>query len=281
MKNQGIDGQVELGSSFLTQGRAAEATDLLRKALAAQRDLPVAEAAATGDREVMILLLVGDAEFLLERFDTALASFEEALGLCAGLDDKRPEALALSGCGECHLARGELIEARDRYQCSLDLFAAYGETEAEMWVAIDLGLTGCGLGESSAQKTFDRALELATELESCDGEVAALCGLSLYRLRAGDYRGALSELERARAVIREHERAGLEPMVLVGFANLRYAQGRPKMAMVFLNRVERTIDPTGKGGDAIGMVKRVIAVAKRKVFEPTGGPTSEARAEDH
>jgi tetratricopeptide (TPR) repeat protein/transcriptional regulator with XRE-family HTH domain len=120
-----VDGRLALlhllGRAYMEQGAVEQAEALLTKALTQ----------ATALRRRFRVMEVRRAQGLLElrqaRWPEAAQALEEALALCQGMHTPYEEAKTLSVAGELHRAKGEPIEARERWEAALSILHRLGE----------------------------------------------------------------------------------------------------------------------------------------------------------
>jgi tetratricopeptide (TPR) repeat protein len=174
---------------------------------------------------------LGGRAAIARRFDEAVAEYERALELSAGIGDPSGEGWAL--CGLAQVAGGQdrfdetrrrFEEARAKFEQARALFREEGDRTAEAWAIYGLAHVARRqhrfaearkqFGEAQAQ--FERAGELFREEGDRDGEAWTLYGLGMIAWDQGRYDNARIRFERGLGLFRMVGDTGGEAQTLEG-----------------------------------------------------------------
>ncbi|WP_412543121.1 tetratricopeptide repeat protein [Longispora sp. K20-0274] len=167
-----------------------DAVVLHTRVVDATRDHPGIHAHALRD--------LGQALFLLGRYDTALRQLSRAGDTYRALGDRIGEARTLESAGAVYGQRGDLDRSLAHVRLALQLYRAAGERHGEGGTLITLGTAHARLGEyDQAAAAWRQALTVNRELGNRHGEGSALTGLGIVYQRTGQFDLALEYLHQA------------------------------------------------------------------------------------
>ena len=191
-----------LGTLHALIGHDREAQDLLRQAAARA-------AAGSEKRRTSILAAQGWVDHLAGRSEAALARFDEASALAEAAGDRRALAGLWDRRGTVLLTLGRAAEAASAYRRSLALSRSFDSRLGEANTLANLGWLEIETGAPArARRRLRRAVDLLAASGDAQAEVFARAGLCRAERLTGDLRAALREGEAAVRLV-ERLRGGL------------------------------------------------------------------------
>lgn len=215
---------------FFDSGRADEAVDRYRQAVAVQRGLLAEAADPVRVRTVLAQWLIdlGAAQDYINQADAARASIDESVALLQTLIAESPENLALLvDLATGLMAQGDLVDRQQQWPAALELYEEavalarrYAQEMGHSVRAIHLLINALTrLGEAQAQledaaasvATFGECQSLIAQLLARHGDTAdalrmrtiVLEGLAAAHLAMGDAATAIDELQNSLALARQ------------------------------------------------------------------------------
>ena len=161
------------------------------------------------------------------QFEKAIPLREEALGLARVDNDRRKEAVALSGLGGCYADMGEQSKALELTQQALALYLELSDKSGESTTRGNLANRYSDLGRSAeAIEQYERAIALDEELESPKDKCLDTLNLADLYSDLGDNARASSLGEDARQIAHAIGYRLIESGATILLANLMVREGR-------------------------------------------------------
>lgn len=185
------------GRVYARQGRPADAIPLMEEAAAIFERLGAVEDLPR------TYVNRGSASYDLDRPD-ALPWFEKAVGAARYVVDVRMEAYAMSSAAAPLIERGEIRKAERYLHRARGIFEDFGERSAIGGVELNLGNAYAAQGHwTDAEEDFGRALQAARDTGKRALEATAHLNHGQMLKRRGLADGARAHLEEARRIFRE------------------------------------------------------------------------------
>lgn len=211
----------------------------LRMATSQDRNRVLAESALAEGKEL-------ESQMMAESRKSAIAKYEEALGLFRAAGDRGGEAAALTSLGSVNDALGERRKALDHYSQALPLLRAAGDRRGEAAALSDLGLVYDSLGDK--QKAMDhhnQALLLMRAVGDRSGESVALNNIATVYIALGERQKALDYYNQALPLRRAvGDREG-EAATLNNLASVYGVLGEKQRALDYYNQALTLIRAVG------------------------------------
>jgi tetratricopeptide (TPR) repeat protein/transcriptional regulator with XRE-family HTH domain len=214
--------RLNLGSSYLRQGRFEDAADHLGQALALCQ--------AIGDRadEARTHANLGLVDLMLGRPQPAIGHFGQSLALHRELGDRPGEARALGNLGFLGLRQGRYLEAIELLEQSLAVSRQIGDPGGEARALANLGEVETRLGRfPQAAAHLERARALAHQFNDRVAEADTVASLGLLELRQGRFPQASSHLRQSLSLSRTSGDLSGQAVALNGLGEVLLATGRP------------------------------------------------------
>jgi tetratricopeptide (TPR) repeat protein len=141
----------DLGECYRSLGRFTEAIEVLKQALAIDREL------GNRDDEVAPLANLGNTYYELGQIPQAIELYEQALAISRVTGNRQAEAAVLAGLGNSYDDLGQSPRAIDLYEQALAVTRQIGDRGAEAAHLGNLGITYLRLGQ------IPRAIELSEQ----------------------------------------------------------------------------------------------------------------------
>lgn len=117
------------------------------------------------DRKAVFLSVNGQLQLYLSRYDSAMISFDQALGVYTQIGDIGSQAVTLSQIADILSIQGKQREAIGYYRRALERLEDFPKVSSLASLSNNLGLIYIRLGEvDSAKYCFQQALDIATEI---------------------------------------------------------------------------------------------------------------------
>jgi predicted ATPase/DNA-binding transcriptional LysR family regulator len=202
-----------------------------REALVVLEPLIQGSRGVRADLRAGVLTIAGTLATESDRQDDAERWLDEAVGLARGLGDAERTAWALKGLARLSFARGDLAEARTRYDESLALFE-----QLEQWVPVggrlnDLAMVSRAAGDLDEARAFmERALAISRASGDPHGPPADLHTLGDIELDAENFERAQELFGEALELTLEIGEPYQTAHCLAGLAAVAGATGKPHVA---------------------------------------------------
>jgi tetratricopeptide (TPR) repeat protein len=184
---------------YWCQGDYEAAQSQLEQALALARQ-PVADGETAGQRwvEAQSICYLGFVAVNKGHYDEARRRFEQALGICREIGDRRSESSAVNSLGVAAYYQGDVAAARAYWEQALQIRRDIGFRGGEGVMLINLSATATDLGDYAGARAYlEQALHIARETGDPQNEAIALRNLGSNSDALGDYQGARACLEEA------------------------------------------------------------------------------------
>jgi len=215
-RGEGID-LGNLGIVYANLGQMEQAIDHTQQALAIARE--------TGDRrnEGTLLGNLGGTYSFLGQVEQAIDHYQQALAIARETGDRASEANQLGNLGIAYSELGQAEQAIDHTQQALAIFKEIGYQYGESLAYVNLGdirFTQSRLSEACV--LYERAHQIADDIQNRQVQSESTYGLALAQLAAGN----LAAAAQAIAVARQHDYVPMNAAVLAlqGVIHLRTEQ---------------------------------------------------------
>jgi tetratricopeptide (TPR) repeat protein len=202
-------------------------------------ELALAACRRAGNRfgEAWLLLSLGTLDVLSERYERALACFNQSLTILRDLGDKTGEAYALEGLGFAFTRSGDLDQAAACFDRCLGHFETIGHQPGIANTLRGLADTHRAAGRlDQAASCYRRCLELFVELDDREYEAAALRGYGRLHQARGQFDEAAACYRRCLAIFGELAYGRGLAITHRLLAELHLAMGEPSKAIAYLDR---------------------------------------------
>ncbi|MGH8232829.1 MAG: ATP-binding protein [Rhodanobacteraceae bacterium] len=204
-----------------------------------ERGLEVAR--QVGDKGVEIMALTSLAVSLgfLQRYEDAVALFEECLHSCEESGSQGETAAALSNLAVARLALGEHEKARDLMERALESFLKRKEWTAAAWCLNQLGDAAMVAGrDEEAKELYQRSAQRFLKLADFLGIARCWTDLGQLALQRGEFSEAASRFADALRIYRKQGFLSGVANLIEGCAALAVAKGRYTQALVLAGVAE-------------------------------------------
>jgi CHAT domain-containing protein/tetratricopeptide (TPR) repeat protein len=223
------------GNALAAQGRAQEALDSYRQALAKAREMPFPEYLR---EQALAHNGMGNLFTYQDRREPARDHLREAVRLADLAGDAEVQASALTRLANIDQRDGQLEEARERLVQALAIHRAAGNRWGEAATLGSLGTVRLLAGETEeAGEAYRSSLAISQDLHDGLGEGFALLNLGRYFYEKGDFRQALAHHERAAELFRKIGSPRGEVSTLFGSARALLELGELDAARERLEKV--------------------------------------------
>jgi tetratricopeptide (TPR) repeat protein/transcriptional regulator with XRE-family HTH domain len=223
-----------------SRGRFGDAAGLHARALAAAR--------AAGDTvgELDALNDLGHIRRLRGEREQAAELFTEAHQIARAADDRHGELNALIGLGQVHLMQSRYPQATASFTEALQIASRNGDRARELESLLGLGWVRMAQGREAID-IFERADELARDIEHPHGEVLAVSGL-VHSYRLSDRpTEAVAYAERGLQVARSSGESLGELDALIALGSLHRSRGLHEEADIRYREALRLATEIGSG----------------------------------
>ncbi|MFR9754654.1 BTAD domain-containing putative transcriptional regulator [Streptomyces sp. TR06-5] len=191
--------------------------------------------ASSGARAAALLRNLGQLHLYQDRYGDALAAFERARAVFAGLGHRHGEAVSALGTGSVHRVTGELDAALDAFDDALRCFGTAEDRHGEAVAHNALASVWLERNDpESAAPWLDGALALSREVGDRHREAQVLRRLAVLHELRGDPGGAQAELDRALAIFDDLADTHCAAYVQQSIGELCLRQGRAGEASALL-----------------------------------------------
>ncbi|WP_235595796.1 CHAT domain-containing protein [Mastigocoleus testarum] len=206
-------------------------------------------AAEKAFEEGLKLYRQGTAESLRQ----AIKKWEEALSLFRRVDDKKREAVTLTGIGRIYSDLGEKQKALEFYNQALPLGRAVGDKRGEAVTLNNIGRIYSDLGEKQkALEFYNQALPLDRAVGDKRGEAVTLNNIGKIYSDLGENQKALEFYNQALPLGRAVGDKGGEGVTLNNIGGVYDDLGEKQKALKFYNQALPLLRAVGdKGGEAV------------------------------
>lgn len=177
-------------------------------------------------RKMRIASLLGDNFARLESFDKAVEYYVIAYECSRDLDNIIAASSFLTQIGNIFLQEGELESATGQYERALNIASQLEDANAEIHILGGLFRAHARAGDLRLATTYaDRVIHLARQSGHRQAELANLDALTTLFIQHGDYRPCLPHLERALQLLEDDHDLGLKLSFLSNLGFVHYHLG--------------------------------------------------------
>jgi CHAT domain-containing protein/Tfp pilus assembly protein PilF len=172
-----------------------------------------------------------------EKWQEAIAKFEEALTLWRQLNDRQGKLRMLVRLGGERLNIGEPQKAMNYFWEAFPLAQALGDRGQEANLLLCFGIVHSRQGEyQKALEAYDQARQAFASMSQREGEAAAIVNIGVVHQSLGDYQKSLECYEQALRTYSSLKLAGRQCNVLIKIGVAYSMTGQPQQAKESLNQ---------------------------------------------
>lgn len=196
----------------------------------------------------------GEAEAALQRWDAAIASYNEGLRLARQQRDVRGETMLLLRCAAIEQTQGRGERARALLYQALRLSDAIGPLHARVWLAL-ADFEASADQDAAALRAYERAATLAGAERDADLEARGLRHRARYEARRGQIAAARDRYEVGIRLARARGAPRAEALTCIAAAALEARAGDVLAARRFYARAEALVaeDPRSAGAVRVAL----------------------------
>lgn len=223
------------GSLMFLSGQLKRADELYKRALQTAR--------SGGGREEEVKALINLAIVADENGDVQSARrlINQALTIINRIQNPELRAFAFSELGVSYSLTNEIIEAKDYYEKSYNIYSKLNNKERLSYLSSNMAaIYGQLSNYKAALKLYEQGLILAGENKR--GQILNLIGIGDVYANLSNYSKALEYYEKARSLSDEIQDINAAADIDVSIGTLIYNLGRPHKAIEFFNKASVVID---------------------------------------